>query len=142
MNRLKKIFGQLFVVRRRRVVRRMGGAMGRKGYLVHKESARELVMRKIAEWNALYGFTVGRVSIKNQTTRWGSCSSKGNLNFNYRIALLPEHLADYIIVHELCHLKEFNHSQKFWDLVGKAIPDYAVRREELRKIAVTKLARV
>jgi hypothetical protein len=61
---------------------------------------------------------------------------KGNLNFNYKIALLPERLADYIIVHELCHLKEVNHSQKFWNLVAKMMPDYLEIRNELKKSGI------
>lgn len=64
---------------------------------------------------------------------WGSCSKKGNLNFNWRLIQLPPELADYVIVHELCHLKELNHSQRFWDLVGQAIPDYKERRQALRR---------
>jgi hypothetical protein len=61
---------------------------------------------------------------------------KGNLNFNYKIALLPERLADYIIVHELCHLKEVNHSQKFWNLVAKMMPDYLEIRNELKRSGI------
>lgn len=106
----------------------------RKKFLGYKEQARALVLRRIEHFNAFYGFSVGAVRIKDQKSRWGSCSKKGNLNFNYRIALLPEHLADYIVVHELCHLGEFNHSQNFWNLVARAMPDFAVRRAELKKI--------
>ncbi len=68
-------------------------------------------------------------------TRWGSCSKKKNLNFNARIAQLPDHLIDYVIVHELCHLIEFNHSAKFWALVAQTIPDPQNCRRELRHIA-------
>ena len=101
---------------------------------VHKESAKTFALSRLLYWNQYYNFKYGAIKIKSQTTRWGSCSSKGNLNFNYRIVLLPEHLADYLIVHELCHLGEFNHSQKFWNLVKKTIPDFAQRRYELKKI--------
>lgn len=102
-------------------------------YLAHKEKARKLVEERVAHFNQFYRFKVGRISIKNTQTRWGSCSRKGNLNFNYKIALLPPKHADYIVVHELCHLGEFNHSKKFWALVEKTIPDYAIIHNELKK---------
>jgi hypothetical protein len=119
-----------------RIVRRRPRrtAAQRAAYLSQREGARTLVLSRLAHFNQVYGFTFGSVSIRDQRSRWGSCSSKGNLNFNYRIALLPAHLADYIVVHELCHRGEFNHSQRFWDLVARAMPDYAKLREELRGI--------
>lgn len=95
----------------------------RKHYLSHRESARTLVHQKIEHWNTFYNFTYGRVSVRSQRTRWGSCSSKGNLNFNYKILFISEELQDYLIVHELCHLKEMNHGPNFWKLVEKTIPD-------------------
>ena len=106
--------------------------LGRRNYLKHRESARVLVSQRVAHFSAIYQVSVGRISIRNQKTRWGSCSKKGNLNFNYKIALIPERLANYIIVHELCHLKEFNHSSRFWNLVAETFPDYLELREELR----------
>jgi len=102
-------------------------------YLEHKETARKLVSERIAHFNRVYDFKVGRISIKNTKTRWGSCSRKGNLNFNYKIALLPAKHRDYIVVHELCHLGQLNHSKKFWALVEKTIPDYAIIHRELKK---------
>jgi len=103
-------------------------------YKKHKEEARVLVSLRLAYWNQFYNFSWGRISIRDQKTRWGSCSKKGNLNFSYKLAILPEKLSDYVIVHELCHLKEFNHSKDFWDLVARAIPDHKERRKELKKI--------
>ncbi len=91
---------------------------------VYRDEAYNLVDAKIAHFNKFYKFEIERVTIRNQSTRWGSCSRKKNLNFNYKIVLLPPKLQDYIIVHELCHLSEMNHGQKFWDLVALQIPDY------------------
>lgn len=108
----------------------------KKDYEEYKELALALAQKKINHFNNDYGFKFNKINIKNQKTRWGSCSKKGNLNFNYKIALLPERLSDYIIVHELCHLKEFNHSQKFWNLVAKIMPDYLEIRNELRKSGI------
>ncbi len=104
----------------------------RKEYLKLKSAAYTLAENKVKEFNKFYGFKYNRIAIRNQKTRWGSCSEKGNLNYNYKILLLPEKYADYIIVHEICHLKELNHSQKFWDLVGKTIPEHKKITKELR----------
>jgi predicted metal-dependent hydrolase len=97
------------------------------------ETARELVRQRLIFFNKKYNLKFGRVAIRDQRTRWGSCSRKGNLNFNYRITLLPPRLADYIVVHEMCHLAELNHSAKFWRLVARALPDFGDRRRELRQ---------
>lgn len=105
----------------------------KKDYTEYKEPALILAQKRIEHFNGIYGFKFNKISIKNQRTRWGSCSKKGNLNFNYKIFLLPERLADYIVVHELCHLGEFNHSQNFWKLVAKTTPDYLEIRRELKK---------
>lgn len=108
----------------------------RASYLKHKESARKIAHEKVRHFNNFYNFKFNNISIKNQKTCWGSCSKKGNLNFNYKIALLPQELSDYIVAHEICHLKEFNHSKNFWDLLAKTIPDYQNRRNELKKVGV------
>lgn len=104
-----------------------------KDYRENKEKARLLVLTKLEYFNQFYNFRYGKVAIRNQKSRWGSCSKVGNLNFNYKIIYLPEKMVEYLIVHELCHLREFNHSPRFWELVGKKIPDYRVIRKELRK---------
>ncbi|MFA5872189.1 MAG: M48 family metallopeptidase [Parcubacteria group bacterium] len=105
----------------------------RREYMKLKEDARKLAVSKLREHNQIYNFSYNRIAIRNQKTRWGSCSQKGNLNFNYKIIHLPEKHLDYIIVHELCHLKELNHSVRFWNLVEKIIPDYKKIRKELRQ---------
>lgn len=105
----------------------------RADYERYKEAARRLVALRLAELNAAYDFSFGRVSIRDTRTRWGSCSKDGNLNFSYRLVLLPPELCDYVVVHELCHLGEFNHSPRFWSLVARACPDHQrLRRELLR----------
>lgn len=103
-----------------------------KEYRQHKKTALHLVRRLLTEYNHYYNFKINSIRIKNQKTRWGSCSRQGNLNFSYRLALLPEDLARYIIIHELCHLREMNHSARFWQLVGQTCPDYLFKRKNLR----------
>jgi predicted metal-dependent hydrolase len=102
-------------------------------FLKYKDDALALAEERIRHFNKSHKYDFNKINVKNQKTRWGSCSRKGNLNFNYKIALLPSHLADYIIVHELCHLGEFNHSRKFWALVKNILPDYESIRADLRK---------
>ncbi len=104
-----------------------------KDFQLYKLQALHLAIERIKHFNAMYNFSVKHIYIKNQKTRWGSCSKVGNINLSYKIVLLPPHLADYIIVHELCHIGQFNHSQKFWDLVEKTVPEYRMFREELKK---------
>ncbi len=99
----------------------------------YKEQTRALVTERLLYFNQFYGFSWKKIAIRNQKTRWGSCSKQGNLNFNYKISLLPSTMADYIIVHELCHLGEFNHSQNFWNLVAETIPNHVEIRAELKK---------
>lgn len=106
---------------------------GRREYLQYRERALALAAAKVRQYNQVYNFNYQKIGVKNQKTRWGSCSKQGNLNFNYKIVFLPERLCDYLVVHELCHLAQFNHSRKFWNLVAEVIPDYLDRRKELRK---------
>ena len=102
-----------------------------------KKRAREIAETRASHFAKLYGVTFQKIAIRAQKCRWGSCSHKGNLSFNYKIAALPAHLSDYIIVHELCHLIEPNHSKRFWRLVASAIPNHKDRRKELRNIFIT-----
>jgi predicted metal-dependent hydrolase len=102
-------------------------------YRRRRTEAESFIRDKVTKWNDHYGFHHGRISIRDQKTRWGSCSKKGNLSFSWKLLLLPERMADYVVVHELCHLKEFNHSSRFWALVAQTIPDCRHIAKELRK---------
>ncbi|MBU3924496.1 M48 family metallopeptidase [Patescibacteria group bacterium] len=106
---------------------------GRHAYLTHRQTALELARKRLEHYNNIYNFTFCKIRIKSQRTCWGSCSRRKNLNFNYKLAFLPAHVADYVVVHELCHLGEMNHSKNFWNLVKKTIPDYLNIRKELRR---------
>lgn len=117
-----------------RKIRRRRASTVTKHYLENKKAARELVLARLAHFNQHYNLEWKRVAIRNQRRCWGSCSSLGNLNFNYKILLLPPHLADYIIVHELCHLKHLHHGREFWDLVAEQLPDYKQRMMEVKRI--------
>ena len=88
------------------------------------------------------GVRFGRITIRNQKTRWGSCTSEGNLNFNCLLMLCPEEVRDYVIVHELCHRLEMNHSKRFWAEVEKQLPDYRQPRKWLKDNGAAVLARI
>ena len=101
-------------------------------YKENKKRALEFITLRLKYLNSFYDFKYNKISVRRQKTRWGSCSLQGNLSFNYRIVFLAKDVADYVIVHELCHLREFNHSPAFWKLVEKTIPDYKLRRRSLK----------
>ena len=92
-----------------------------------------IFQQKIAGWADRMNVTYGRVTIRDQKTRWGSCSSRGNLNFNWRLLLMPEDVMDYVVVHELAHRREMNHSAAFWNIVETYLPDYRIRRQWLKE---------
>ena len=96
------------------------------------DAALQDIPQRVRKYATIIGVTVGRITIRNQKTRWGSCSSKGNLNFNCLLMLCPDEIRDYVVVHELCHRKELNHSPRFWNEVARVMPDYAVRRKWLK----------
>lgn len=110
--------------------------LGRRDYLKHKSQALALVKERAVFYNRHYCNKIGKINIKNQKTRWGSCSKKGNLNFNFKLLFLPEELQDYIIVHELCHLQELNHSKNFWGLVAQTFPQWRQLKKELKTSTV------
>jgi len=113
-------------------VRRMTQKQKREHFLLHKKEALELINARLAHFNSMYKFTYNDVRVKMLETRWGSCSRKGNLNFSHRLLFLPEEQRDYVVVHELCHLAEFNHGPGFWKLVAKAVPEYMRIRRAMR----------
>ena len=97
-----------------------------------REQARKLVAERVRYYAPIIGVTYGQIAIRTQHTRWGSCSSKGNLNFNCLLALVPPEVLDYVVVHELCHRKELNHSARFWAQVERVLPDHKARRKWLK----------
>lgn len=105
-------------------------------YKARRKETAKFVKERIAVLNESYGFSYASITIRNQKSRWGSCSRQGNLSFNYRLAQLPRELADYVIVHELCHLKELNHSKRFWALVAQTVPSPKEVRKELRRYSL------
>ncbi len=116
------------ISRQRENARRITGEERREGF----QKAKEIIPRRTAYFAARMGVSYGRITIREQKTRWGSCSQKGNLNFNWKLVLMPPELLDYVVVHELAHRKEMNHSPSFWAVVEKELPDYRKRREELK----------
>ncbi len=95
------------------------------------EEAKRYIPLRTQQLAELYGFKFNKVRVKKLKSRWGSCSSKNNLSFNYKLMHFNTKVIDYVIVHELCHLIEMNHSKNFWLLVQKIIPDYKVCKREL-----------
>ena len=94
--------------------------------------AKARIVERLEHYMPLIGRRPGRVTIREQRTKWGSCSSQGNLNFNWKLIMAPPEALDYVVIHELCHLYEFNHSPKFWERVARYQEDYAVWRDFLR----------
>ena len=99
--------------------------------LVHR--ALEVIPQVVARFAPVVGVTYGRITIRNQRTRWGSCSSDGNLNFNCLLMRTHDDVLEYVVVHELCHRKEMNHSPKFWAEVERVLPNYAESKRWLKE---------
>lgn len=98
-----------------------------------KQMAQKIIPERVKYFAEKLGITYGRITIRTQRTRWGSCSSKGNLNFNCLLMLTPPEVIDSVVVHELCHRREMNHSKRFYDEVLRAMPDYPVWNKWLRE---------
>lgn len=99
----------------------------------YRELARAVIGQRVSYFAAKMGVTYGRISIRDQKTRWGSCSGRGNLNFNWKLVLMPPEVLDYVVVHELAHRKQMNHSPLFWAEVSRVLPDYESRRRWLKE---------
>ena len=97
------------------------------------EEALKVIPERVEYFAKVIGVTYGKITIRNQKTRWGSCSSKGNLNFNCLLMLAPPEVLDYVVVHELCHRRQMNHSKAFWLEVEKVLPDYKEARKWLKE---------
>lgn len=101
------------------------------------DAALQDIPQRVAKYAPIVGVSYGRITIRAQKSRWGSCSVKGNLNFNCLLMLCPEDVRDYVVVHELCHQKELNHSPRFWAEVAKVLPGYVVQRKWLKDNEIT-----
>ena len=97
------------------------------------DEARKVIPERVEYFAKVIGVTYGKITVRNQKTRWGSCSSKGNLNFNCLLMLAPPEVLDYVVVHELCHRKQMNHSKAFWLEVEKVLPNYKEVRKWLKE---------
>ncbi len=100
---------------------------------VSRLEAREILSQSAHYWASRMGARYGRIAIREQKTRWGSCSAKGNLNFNWRLILAPPEIRDYVVIHELCHLAYLNHSKEFWNKVAEFCPEYKTHRRWLKE---------
>jgi predicted metal-dependent hydrolase len=101
----------------------------------YREQARTIIKARVAYFADKFQVTIGRVRITSAQTRWGSCSPKGDLNFSWRLVIASPEVIDYVVVHELAHILHHNHSQRFWNLVENWMPDYRIRKSQLRKYA-------
>ncbi len=97
-----------------------------------KAQARRSFCEEVERQSHIFGFKYNDVSIKDTRSRWGSCSAKGNLNFNWRLVMAPEEILNYVVVHETAHLSHLDHSEDFWNLVGKRFPAYQKAKNWLR----------
>ena len=93
-----------------------------------RERAKSVLAQRTAYFARQVGVIYGRITVRDQKTRWGSCSQTGNLNFNFRLILAPLEVLDYVVVHELCHRRQMNHSTQFWQEVAQVLPDYRKRK--------------
>jgi predicted metal-dependent hydrolase len=98
-----------------------------------RAAATREIPARVRALNAPLAFELGRVTVRDQRTKWGACSAKGNVSINWRLALAPPEVLDYVILHELCHLRELNHSRRFWELLRAVRPTFEPERSWLRQ---------
>ena len=99
----------------------------------YKKNARVLFTQRVAFYHAITGGNYTSITIRDQKSRWGSCSSRGTLSFNYRLVFAPPKVLDYVVVHELCHLTHMNHSKDFWNMVAEVMPEYKQYKNWLKE---------
>ena len=98
----------------------------------YRDAAKEYIPKRVEYYHSLTGGNYTKITIRDQKTRWGSCSTNGTLSFNYRLMLAPPRVLDYVVIHELCHLTHMNHSKDFWNMVASILPDYKEYRKWLK----------
>ena len=123
------IFSRIAMYEKQRAMKRTYSEAEREA---GKKLAKKVFAEKCRSYSAQMGVTYGTISVREQKTRWGSCSAKGNLNFNWKLVLMPEEILDYVVVHELAHRIQMNHSPAFWAIVERFVPDYKARRQWLK----------
>ena len=130
-----RIRGNQMVVRLYRGISRSEGVTQLRHSIrqFYRKKAEETIRDRLDHFNQHYGFRYRRVAFRDQKSRWGSCSRAGNLNFSWRLVMAPIEVIDFVVVHELCHLKEMNHSHRFWALVEQMVPDHKKARKWLRE---------
>ena len=99
----------------------------------YRNAAKDYFTKRVAYYHTLTGGVYHTITVRDQKSRWGSCSSRGTLSFNYRLMFAPPRVLDYVVVHELCHLTHMNHSKDFWTMVRQIMPDYKIYKEWLRE---------
>lgn len=99
----------------------------------YRDAAKEYIPKRVEYYHAFTGGQYTKITIRDQKTRWGSCSSNGTLSFSFRLMMAPPRVLDYVVVHELCHLTHMNHSKEFWNMVETILPDYKEHRKWLKE---------
>ena len=99
----------------------------------YRHAAKDCFTKRVAYYHQKTGGLYSKITVRDQQSRWGSCSSRGTLSFNYRLIFAPTEVLDYVVVHELCHLTHMNHSKDFWNMVERIMPDYRTHKKWLKE---------